>query len=148
MKFSSYYNNLGINAFALSSVLREAQFLPLSKIALILPIIAHREMVIKLANKRFRFISFENYLIENIDYFYNFNDRYLASLIPTLNALQFLCEIGAVELKEDGAAIASGLPYDASMGKRAGLVQRAAGNVAALVSGSAEVFYLNARIQL
>lgn len=148
MKFSSYYNNLGINAFAISSVLNEAGFLTLPKIALILPIVAHREMVKKLGHGKFRFVSFEQYLIDHIDYFYNFNDRYLASLIPTVNALQFLCEIGAVHLKGDGAIIATALPFDASMGKRAERVTRASANIAALISVSAEVFYLNARIEL
>ncbi|WP_448149288.1 three component ABC system middle component [Labrys miyagiensis] len=148
MKFGSYYNNLGINAFAISSVLKEAGFLTLPKITLILPVVAHREMVKKLGYGKFRFVSFEEYLIDNIEYFYNFNERYLASLIPTVNALQFLYEIGVIQLKDDGAVIASALPFDASMGKRAERVQRASANIAALVSGNAEVFYLNARIEL
>ncbi|ODR92272.1 three component ABC system middle component [Sinorhizobium alkalisoli] len=148
MKFASYYNNLGINAFAIYSVLKEAGFLTLPKIALILPVAAHREMVKKLAHSRFRLVSFEQYLIDNIEFFYNFNERYLASLTPTVNALQFLSEIGVVQLRDDGAVIASELPFDTSMGKRAERVQRASANIAALVSGNAEVFYLNARIEL
>ncbi|MBB3441149.1 three component ABC system middle component [Rhizobium sp. BK379] len=148
MKFSSYYNNLGINAFAISSVLKEAGFLTLPKIALILPVVAHRETVKKLADRRFRFVSFEQYLIDNIEYFYNFNERYSASLTPMVNALQLLCEIGVVQLKDNGAVAASALPFDASMGKRAERVQRASANIAALVSGNADVFYLNARIEL
>ncbi|MBY5665584.1 three component ABC system middle component [Rhizobium leguminosarum] len=148
MKFSSYYNNLGVNAFSISSVLKEARFLTLPNTALILPVVSHREMVKKLADRRFRFVSFEQYLIDNIEHFYNFNERYLASLTPTVNALQFLCEIGVVKLKDDGAVIASALPFDTSMGKRAERVQRASANIAALVSGNAEVFYLNARIEL
>ncbi|TIV60825.1 three component ABC system middle component [Mesorhizobium sp.] len=148
MKFSSYYNNLGINAFAIASVLKEARFLTLPKISLILPVVAHRQMLQKLAHGTFRFISFENYLIDNIEFFYNFNERYLASLGPTINSLQLLLEIGVVQLKDDGAVIASDLPFDASMGKRAERIRRASSNIAALVSGDAEVFYLNARIVL
>ncbi|ADV11494.1 MAG: hypothetical protein E5Y89_00720 [Mesorhizobium sp.] len=148
MKFSSYYNNLGINAFAISSVLKEAGFLTIPQIALILPVVAHRQMVTKLANGRFRFASFEQYLIDNIEFFYNFNERYLASLTPTVNALQFLYEMGVLQLKDDGAVVASDLPFDASMGKRAERVKRASSNIAALISGNAEIFYLNARIEL
>ena len=148
MKFSSYYNNIGINAFAVSSVLKEAGFLSLTQIALILPIVAHREIVRKLADGRFRFVSFEQYFIDNIEFFYNFNERYVASLTPTVNALQFLCEIGVTELKDDGAVTASELPYEGTMGKRAERVKRASANIAALVSGNAAVFYLNARIEL
>lgn len=105
-------------------------------------------MVRKLSHGSFRFVSFEQYLIDNIEFFYNFNDRYLASLTPTVNALQFLYEIGVIHLKDNGAAIASDLPFEASMGKRAERVKRASANIAALVSGNAEVFYLNARIEL
>nr|WP_246781579.1 three component ABC system middle component [Rhizobium sp. BK379] len=128
--------------------MKEAGFLTLPKIALILPVVAHRETVKKLADRRFRFVSFEQYLIDNIEYFYNFNERYSASLTPMVNALQLLCEIGVVQLKDNGAVAASALPFDASMGKRAERVQRASANIAALVSGNADVFYLNARIEL
>lgn len=148
MKVSSYYNNLGINAFALSVVLEKAGYLTLPKIALILPIVAHRETVRKLADGRFRFVSFEQYLIDNIQHFYNFNERFTASLIPTVSALQFLCEVGVVRLKDEGAVIASALTYNREMGERAERVNRASANIAALISGSADVFYLNARIKL
>ncbi|ACE99397.1 conserved hypothetical protein [Rhodopseudomonas palustris TIE-1] len=148
MKFSSYYNNLGINAFAISSVLEAAGFLSIPQIALILPVVAHRQMVKKLADGRFHFVSFEQYLIDNIEFFFNFNERYFASLTPTVNALQFLREMNAIELDGGGAVNASGLPFDASMGKRAERVKRASPNIAALISGNTEVFYLNARIEL
>lgn len=148
MKFSSYYNNIGINAFAISSVLKEAGFLTLPQISLILPVVAHRKMVKNLSDGRFHFISFEQYLIDNIEFFYNFNERYLSSFAHTINAVQFLYEIGVLQLKDDGAVIVSGLPLDASMGKRAERVKRASPNIAALISGNAEIFYLNARIEL
>jgi len=148
VRLSLYYNNLGINAFAISSVLKEAGYLTFPKIALILPIVAHRVTMKKLSNRRFHFVSFEHYLIDNIEHFYNFNDRYSASLAPMVNALQFLCEIGVVQLKENGAVIASALPLHTSMGKRAERIQRAAANIAALISGNPETFYLNARIEL
>lgn len=148
MTFKSHYNNLAIDAFAIASVLNKACFLTLPQVALILPTVAHREMVKKLANARFSFVSFEQYLIDNIEHFYNFNERYLASLTPTTNALQLLNEIGVIQLKDGGAAILSALPFDASMGKRAERVHRASANIASLVSGDVEVFYLNARIEL
>nr|WP_231710266.1 three component ABC system middle component [Roseibium limicola] len=144
----SHYNNLAINAFAISSILNEARFLTIPEIALILPIVAHRDTMRKLSNRSFRFVSFEQYLIDNIDHFYNFNDRFLAALTPTINALQFLLEIEVLQLEENGAAIVSALPFDASMGRRAKRVHRASANIAAMISGNAKVFYLNARIEL
>nr|WP_246811451.1 three component ABC system middle component [Mesorhizobium silamurunense] len=128
--------------------MKEAGFLKIPQIALILPIVAHRQMVKKLADGRFRFVGFEQYLIDNIEFFYNFNERYFSLLTSTVNALQFLYEIGVLQLKGDGAVIAFDLPFDASMGKRAERVKRASPNIAALVSSNADVFYLNARIKL
>lgn len=148
MNFTTYYNNVAINAFAISSVLKHVGFLTLPKLALILPIVAHRDMVKQLSNGNFRFVSFEQYLIDNIGYFSNFNERYLGSITATVNALQFLTEIGIVRVQDGGVVITSPIPFDKTMGQRAERIQRASANIAALVSGSAEVFYLNARIEL
>lgn len=148
MKQSSYYNNLGISAFSISAVLKKAEFLTLPKIMLILPIVTHRDMVKQLAHGKFCIVSFEQYFIENIALFYNFADRYTAALAPTVNALQFLNEIGVLQFCDGGAVVSCDLPFDAAMGKRAERVSRASANIAALISGNAEIFYLNARIEL
>ncbi|MBY3517074.1 hypothetical protein HFN76_33615 [Rhizobium laguerreae] len=148
MNYSAFYNNLAMNAFAISAVLEKAKFLSHTQIALVLPIVAHRQMVGKLAHGSFRFVSFEQYLIENIGFFSNFNERYTASITSTVNALQLLIELGVVELKNNGAVTLSKLAFNKAMGKRAERISRASTNIAALVSGNPEIFYLNARIEL
>lgn len=148
MKLSSFYNNLGIDAFAISAVLEKAEFLTFPRLMLILPIVAHRDMVRQLAHGKFRVIGFEQYFIEETRYFYNFAERYRAGLAPTVNALQLLNEIGCLEFRADGAAIATPMPITAAMGNRAERIHRASSNIAALIAGSADVFYLNARIEL
>jgi hypothetical protein len=148
LKLSSFYNNLGIDAFAISAVLEEAEFLTFPRLMLILPIVAHRDMVRQLAHGKFRVIGFEQYFIEQTQYFYNFAERYQACLAPTVNALQLLNEIGSLELRADGAAIAEPIPITTAMGNRADRIHRASPNIAALIAGSVEVFYLNARIEL
>ncbi len=148
MKLSSFYNNLGIDAFAISAVLEKAEFLTFPRLMLILPIVARRDMVRQLAHARFRFVSFEQYFIEQTHYFYNFAERYQACLAPTVNALQLLNEIGSLKFRADGAAIAAPMQLTSAMGNRADRIHRASSNIAALVSGSADVFYLNARIEL
>ena len=120
MKVSSYYNNLGINAFAISTVLKKANFLTLPKLMLILPVVAHRDMVKQLAHGKFRFVSFEQYFIENTSFFYNFDERYTAALAPTVNALQFLNEINVLQFQDGGAVVSCDLPFNTAMGKRAG----------------------------
>ena len=148
MKLSSFYNNLGIDAFAISAVLEKAEFLTFPRLMLILPIVAHRDMVRQLANARFRIFSFEQYFIEKTQYFYNFAERNRACLAPTVNALQLLNEIGSLEFRSDGAAIVAPMPITAAMGSRANRIHCASSNIAAIISGSVDVFYLNTRIEL
>lgn len=148
MRLSSSYNNLGINAFAISAVLEKAEFLTFPRLMLILPIIAHRKMIRQFAHARFKIVSFEQYFIENTQNFYNFSERYHACLAPTVNALQLLNEIGSLEFRAEGAAIVSPIPITAALGNRADRIYRASSNVAAIISGSVDVFYLNARIEL
>jgi len=148
LKLSSFYNNLGIDAFAISAVLEKAEFLTFPRLMVILPIVAHRDMVRQLAHARFRVVSFEQYFIEQTQYFYNFAERYQACLAPTVNALQLLNEIGSLKFRTDGAAIDAPMPITSAMGKRANRIHRASSNIAALITGSADVFYLNARIEL
>jgi hypothetical protein len=59
VKLNSLYNNLAIDAFAISAVLNKARFFSMTEIALILPIVAHRETMRKLSHATFRFLSFE-----------------------------------------------------------------------------------------
>lgn len=148
MKFSSFYNNLSIDAFAISAVLEKAEFLTFPRLMLILPIVAHRETIKQLSHGKFHVIGFEQYFIEETQYFYNFAERYRACLAPTFNALQLLNELGCLKFCEDGAAIATPMPFTKAMGNRAERIHRASTNIAALISGSADVFYLNARIEL
>ncbi|OAJ69157.1 hypothetical protein A0123_00211 [Gluconobacter cerinus] len=115
---------------------------------LILPIVAHRGMVKQLSHARFRFIGFEQYFIEHAEFFYNFGERYTANLAPTVNALQLLNEIRALKLQNGGAASLTPIPIDKAMGNRADRIHRASANIADLISGSTEIFYLNSRIEL
>lgn len=105
-------------------------------------------MVSQLARRSFRVVSFEQYFIENVEFFYNFRERYVAALAPTVNALQLLNEIGVLEFQDGGVMVWCDLPFDAAMGKRAERIHRASANIAALISGNVEIFYLNARIEL
>jgi hypothetical protein len=148
LKLSSFYNNLAIDAFAISAVLERAEFLTFPRLMVILPIVAHRDMVRQLANARFQVVSFEHYFIEKTQYFYNFAERYRACLASTVNALQLLNEIGSLEFRADGAAIVAPLSITAAMGSRADRIHCASSNIAALISGNVDVFYLNARIEL
>lgn len=142
----SHYNNLIINSFALHSVLNEAKYLSFAQTALILPVISHKEMIKSIL--KYRKIDFMKYFIENIDHFSNFNDRYQSSLINTVNSLQFLYELKIIEFHEDKVNLVSPLPPLKNVGRRAKEISKASKNLATLLSGDVEIFYLNARIIL
>lgn len=145
---TSHYNNLGINSFAISAVAREATTLTHAEAALILPIIAHRETLQKLSRSNVAIRSADQYFIENIASFYNFNDRYLSYLPETLNAIQFLNDIEIISLDNKRIDIKTPIQFNTSMGKRAEKIQKAAPNIAKMISGNANYIYLNARIAL
>jgi hypothetical protein len=53
-----------------------------------------------------------------------------------------------LQLHEEGAASLDTIPIQTAMGNRADRIHRASTNIAALISGNVDIFYLNARIEL
>lgn len=148
MRVSDRYNNLGIEALALAFVLQNAERLSISKLMLVLPITAHKEMLSNLANGAVRVQSFERYVIEKVRYFSNFNDRYYGNLVGGVNALQFLYQVDLIEVHDGVVSMKTTIQYDKSMGLRAKKIYKAAGNISKLLSERVELLYLNARVKL
>lgn len=142
----NYYNNLIINSFSLHSVLDRAKHLSFAQTALILPIVSHKKMIKKISNCRR--IDFMKFFTEHVDHFSNFNERYHASLINTINSLQFLHEIKVIKFHENKIYSVSPLPPPKNIGKRACEIHKASKNLATLLSADVSSFYLNARIML
>jgi hypothetical protein len=148
MTTAKLYNNLGIESLAIIFVLQNVKVMPLTKALLILPIFSHRELLAYLSNGHTKIQSTEKLIIEKTSFFANFNDRFYDSLCGSINAIQFLHEIGFLEVKDGNILAKSAVLYEKSMGARADKINKAAGNIAKLLSDGAEKLYLNFRVEL
>jgi hypothetical protein len=110
------YNNIGIGVLAIGSVLSISNELSLAKTSLILPFITHQ--LNYLARATTNLTSIEK-LIAETSYFSNFNARYYDSLCLSFSSIQYLTEMGYVQLKGDLLVKIKPLEYNAKMGIRA-----------------------------
>jgi hypothetical protein len=142
------FNNIGIDALALAFVMGNSGPLSISKALLISPIVSHKALLNHLARKTTKILSFEKYLIENIEYFANFNNRYYAGMAGSVNAIQLLCELEAARLRNGIVHLVREIEFNKKMGLRAEKISKAAPNIAKLISQSEGVTYLNLRIEV
>lgn len=142
------YNNIGIGVVAISSILNINRELSMAKIALILPFVTHNGCLTYLARSTTQITSVEKIIAEKTIYISNFNLRYYDSLILTFLSLQYLIEMGYIELKDDLIYSIRTLEYNSQMGKRAKKIFQAANNISNLLSENENKLYLNLRIQL
>lgn len=148
MTSRSLYNNIGIEAVTIMLVVQQTSSIPISKVFLILPIVTHRELLNYLSKKNARIQGMEKLIIDKTSCFSNFNKRFYDNLCSTINAIQFLNEIGVIKIDDGIMSVKSIIPYDISMGKRAEKVNKASSNIAKVLSDSVEKLYLNLRIEL
>jgi hypothetical protein len=142
------YNNFGITAIAINSVLTFSGELPISKVLLIMPLFTNKELTSHLSRATTQIKSIEKLISEKTPLFSNFNKRYYDSLVNSLNAIQLLIETNKI-LMIDGK-LKNNLPfqYNTSMGKRAEKIFTASQNVSKLLQEKNENLYLNLRIEL
>lgn len=142
------YNNIGIGAIAIGSVLSINNELSLSKTTLILPFITHTECLNYLARATTQVTSIEKLIAERTSYFSNFNARYYDTLCLSFSSIQYLTEMGYAKLQGDLLLKIKPLEYNAKMGTRAKKIFQAANNVSALLLENDKKLYLNLRVQL
>lgn len=142
------FNNFGVGSVAIMAVLNHCKSLPVAKITLIYPLIAHQELLGYLSNSRTNVKSLDKLLIEKTVYFSNFNNRYYDSLSSSFNALQYLNDQGYIELKENIVYLTKNLDYSKAMGKRVNKIFSASENIASILNELSEKLYLNLRIEL
>jgi hypothetical protein len=142
------FNNFGVGSVAIMAVLNHCQSLPVEKITLIYPFIAHQELLNYLSNSRVNVKSLDKLLIEKTVYFSNFNSRYYDSLSNSFNALQYLNDQGYIEFKENVVYLTKKLDYSKEMGTRVNKIFSASENIASILNELSEKLYLNLRIEL
>ncbi len=144
----SYYNNFGIGVIALGAVLSHSKELPIPKLFLIFPLLSHKELLQYLGNKNTKIRSLEKLIVVKTSCFSNFNNRYTDSLILTINALQYLHDMGYVNLIDGGVSLIKPFEYDEKMGVRAQQFFNASARVAFILKERSDNLYLNLRVEL
>lgn len=141
------YNNAGIAAVGIGCVLNHCETLSLAKALLIMPMVMHHETTRFLASGRTRTREIASLVAVRPDFIQNFDRRFHASLVHSLNAIQLLHELGLVSFD---TVLRQKAPFNCSgdFGKRSGLIDKASGEIASLLKASAEELYVNLRIQL
>ena len=142
------YNNIGVGALAIGSVLSISTELSVAKTTLILPFITHTESLYYLARATTQVKSIEKLIAERTSYFSNYNARYYDSLCLSFSSIQYLAEMGYARLKGDVLIKIKPLEYDTKMGTRAKKIFQAANNVSAILLENDKNLYLNLRVQL
>ena len=98
MKISGYYiyNNVAITAFAIMSMLSVSPKIPLSKVALLMPILLDDNITQKMTYQNYN--SFDSVVTQNQVYLSNFNDRYIDLLSQVVNGMSILLDLNLVSL--------------------------------------------------
>jgi hypothetical protein len=113
-----------------------------------MPIISHKDLLLYLARKTTNIQSLEQILVTHQRCFANFNARFYDSLPASINAIQFLAEIGVVEVVDGEIMNIENLDYAPSMGKRAQKIYIASENIAEIIKSDTANIYTNLRINL
>jgi hypothetical protein len=141
------YNNVGLCATTLASVIEHTGGLPLAKAMLVMPLVMHDATLAFLSNANIRKREAAAFASVKPEFFANFNNRFQGSLVMSLNAIQLLVHLGHVKLRDD-LIPNKPMQIGEDFGKRALRIVKATPNIAALLNGPVEELYLNFRIQL
>lgn len=142
------YNNIGIGALAIGSVLNNINELSVAKMTLILPFVTHTESLYYLARATTQIKSIEKLIAEKTSYFSNFNARYYDSLCLSFSSIQYLTDMGYAQLKDGVLFKVLPLEYDKKMGTRANKIFQAAKNISSILSENDTNLFLNLRVEL
>lgn len=145
---NDYYNNIGIGTVALGLVLNENKEIELSKLFLIFPLVSHQKLLAYLCHSTTQILSLEKLIVEKISFFSNFNKRYLDSIALTMNALQYLHEMGYIRIEENKVLLIKEFVLDKKMGARAGRIDKASHNISKILESESVKLYLNLRVEL
>lgn len=117
MKLSGYYiyNNVAIIAFAIISMLSVSPRIPLSKVALLMPMLLDDNITKKMANQNYT--SFDSVVTLNQIYLSNFNDRYTDLLPQVVNGISILLDLNLVSLFGEFITIENAENYEAMLSK-------------------------------
>ena len=117
MKISGYYiyNNVAITAFAIMSMLSVSPKIPLSKVALLMPILLDDNITQKMTYQNYN--SFDSVVTQNQVYLSNFNDRYIDLLSQVVNGMSILLDLNLVSLYGEFVIAENAASYESILSK-------------------------------
>lgn len=151
MKISGYYiyNNVAITAFAIMSMLSVSPRIPLSKVALLMPILLDDNITQKMTYQNYN--SFDSVVTQNQVYLSNFNDRYIDLLSQVVNGISILLDLNLVSLYGEFVIAENAASYESILSKcdskRFVCIQTAASKLLKLVK-DADIAYDNHKLNI
>lgn len=117
MKLSGYYiyNNVAITAFAIISMLSVSPRIPLSKVALLMPMLLDDNITQKMTYQNYS--SFDSVITQNQVYLSNFNERYADLLPQVVNGISILLDLNLVFLYGEFVTINNIESYESLLSK-------------------------------
>lgn len=117
MKLSGYYiyNNVAITAFAIISMLSVSPRIPLSKVALLMPMLLDDNITQKMTYQNYS--SFDSVVTQNQVYLSNFNERYADLLPQVVNGISILLDLNLVFLYGEFVTINNIESYESLLSK-------------------------------
>ena len=117
MKLSGYYiyNNVAITAFAIMALLSVSPRIPLSKVALLMPILLDDNITQKMTYQNYN--SFDSVVTQNQVNLSNFNDRYTDLLPQVVNGISILLDLNLVSLYGEFITIENAKNYESMLSK-------------------------------
>ena len=146
---SYFYNNIGICSLSIVSIVKENNNeLELSKVPLIMPIVAHKQLLNYMSSKSSVINSLDGLIISKYHFFSNFNKKFYEFLPLTLNTIQFLVDIEIIELSDNKIYLLKEYEYEKTMGTRVEKIFKASKNIVKILDENNEKLYLNLRVEL
>ena len=117
MKLSGYYiyNNVAITALAIMSMLSVSPRIPLSKVALLMPILLDDNITQKMTYQNYN--SFDSVVTQNQVYLSNFNDRYIDLLSQVVNGISIILDLNLVSLYGEFVIAENAASYESILSK-------------------------------
>ncbi len=150
INFKFLYNNEGICAIGIMSILEIVKELSYSKVMLIAPFIFNVR-VVKFLGTNSKIRSIEEFRVKQISSVTKFNNMYTNFLPVTLNALIILSDMGFIELEKESIKLKSPLLLSkntSKVGKRANDIVKIAPKLANLLKENEEKLYLQLGVML
>ncbi|MFQ9098395.1 MAG: three component ABC system middle component [Segatella copri] len=106
---------MAITALAIMSMLSVSPRIPLSKVALLMPILLDDNITQKMTYQNYN--SFDSVVTQNQAYLSNFNDRYIDLLSQVVNGISILLDLNLVSLYGEFVIAENAASYESILSK-------------------------------